>query len=173
MLFKIITIILLLLIFLQDLKGRAVYWFLFPLLALLLTVIRIQQHLVFVDFLRGALLNLGFITLQLLTLTLYFSLKNRRWVNITAELLGWGDILFFLSIAFYLPFINYLFFYIVSLTGVLLAWLIWRSISQHKHPFIPLAGLLSLAVAGLLTADWWFKSFNLADDAWLLNLIAK
>ena len=92
---------------------------------------------------------------------------------ITTNLLGWGDILFLLSISFYLSVLNFLFFYIVSLVGALLIWVTWQAVSKEKNKQIPLAGLQALIFTVFLAGDWWFNSFTLTDDAWLLHLIIK
>ena len=167
------TLIILLLIFLQDWKGRAVYWFLFPLLVILLIYIRSRPTIFLPEFERSVLINMSFIGVQLVILTLYFSIKNKRWTNITAGLLGLGDILFLLSIAFYLSTLNFLFFYIISLIAVLLIWLIWQRLSAKKNKYIPLAGLQSLVSILFLLGDWWLQYFDLTNDTWLLNLIAR
>jgi hypothetical protein len=116
---------------------------------------------------------MGFIGMQLAILTVYFSIRNKRWTNITAGLLGLGDILFILSIAFYLSTLNFLFFYIISLIAVLLIWLIWQRLSAKKNKYIPLAGLQSLVAILFLLGDWWLQYFDLTNDTWLLNLIAR
>ncbi len=173
LLLKILTLTILLLIFLQDLKARVVYWFLFLLLAVTLMVIRFQHPVILPELEQSAMINIGFILVQLIILTLYFSLKSKQWVNISNGLLGLGDILFLLGIAFYLSVLNFLFFYISSLIGVLLLWLIWQAVSAKKNKYIPLAGLQSLIFILFLLGDWWLRSFNLTDDTWLLNLIAR
>jgi len=173
LLLQILTLIILLLIFLQDTRDRSVYWFLFPLLAVTLIGIRLLKHLVLSEFEQSILINIGFIVLQLLILTIYFSIKSKKWINITNQLLGLGDILFLLSIAFYLSVLNFLFFYIVSLVVVLLLWIAWQAISAKKNKFIPLAGFQSLILILFLASDWWYRSFDLTNDNWLLHLINK
>jgi hypothetical protein len=142
LLLRVIAIVLLLLIFLQDVRGRAVYWFLFPALAAALILMRFDRH--------DAMINMGFIVIQLLILTLYFSLKSRSWVNITTHLLGLGDILFLVCIALYFPVPGFLFFYTGSLTGALLLWLAWQWLSGIRDRNIPLAGLQALMLMILL-----------------------
>ena len=134
---KIITLILLILIFLQDWKDRSVYWLLFPLLTVLLTGERFQNPTVLAELMYSVLINVSFIAIQLVILTFYFSIKNKKWINLTIGLLGLGDILFLLSIAFYLSVLNFLFFYIISLIGVLLIWLSWQAISRKRQKYIP------------------------------------
>ena len=173
MLPEILILLTLFFIFLQDLKSRTVYWFLFLLLSVLLMVLRFQHSFSWPDWRKSILINVVFITVQLIFLTLYFSLKNKKWIDITSELLGLGDILFLLSITFYLSALNFLFFYIVSLMGVLILWLVWQGVSKKKHKYIPLAGFQSLIFMLFLACDWWLQSFDLTSDTWLLNLIAK
>ena len=95
------------------------------------------------------------------------------WVNIMANLLGWGDVLFLISIAFYLSTLNFLLFYMVSLVGSLLIWVIWQTIYITKNKHIPLAGLQALIFTVFLAGDWGLKYFSLVNDAWLLRLITK
>jgi hypothetical protein len=149
-------------------RSRSVYWFLFPMLMVLFMVLTFYP-------LHGyawqpVLVNMGFLLLQFLFVSVYFSVKNARWVNITAGLLGWGDILFLLSIVFYLSVLNFLFFYLGSLVCVLLFWLAF-SAKQDKE--IPLAGLQALFFSFFLVTAWWIRPVNVTSDDWLLQLITK
>jgi hypothetical protein len=174
LLLQIAIIVILLLIFIQDLIGRAVYWFLFPLLAILLIVIRLKCGIPQTnEVVMSITVNIGFLLLQLLLVSVYFSLKNRRWTNITSSLLGWGDVLFLVSIAFYLSALHFFCFYTFSLLAVLLVWLIWQSLAIKKNKKIPLAGLQALFFSLLLATDWWLYPLHLTMDDPLLNLINK
>ncbi|MBS1520708.1 MAG: hypothetical protein JST50_06925 [Bacteroidetes bacterium] len=160
-------------IFFQDIKSRSVYWILFPALTGLLLGLRYFQNSGSILNWQSALFNVGFLIVQLLLVTFYFSIKNRKLTNITNELLGLGDVLFILSIAFYLPIFNYLFFYIVSLITVLASWICWQSITSNNNKHIPLAGLQAALFAGFLLSDWILKTHSLTDDTWILNLITR
>jgi hypothetical protein len=171
---EILIIAVLCLIFVQDLLARSVYWFLFPVLLLLLLAEDLfKKHRSFEDIVQTGLINCAFLLLQFLLLSLYFTLKNKRWVNMTAELLGWGDILLLLCVAFYLPVLSFLFFYMVSLVTSLLAWVIWQVAMSGKDKHIPLAGLQAAFLSILLIMDWYWLHLNLTDDAWILNFIHK
>jgi len=171
---EILIVAVLFLIFVQDLRVRSVYWFLFPvLLLLLLTEDLFKKHRSFEDIGQTGLISCSFLLLQFLILSLYFSLKNRHWINITKELLGWGDILLLLCVAFYLSVFSFLFFYIVSLIGSLLVWVIWQVFVRCKNKHIPLAGLQAVCLSVLLMLDWYWLHLNLTDDAWVLNLIHR
>lgn len=173
MLLKILVFIVLFLIFIQDFKSRAVYWVVFPILLALLGIIRYTMYYSFSGIWMPALLNIGFLTLQIALLSVYFSIKNKRFINISDGLLGLGDILFLLSITVYPSVLSFLFFYIVSLVLVLLTWLLWQSSSVKTRKEIPLAGMQALIFIVFLSCDWWLKLVNLTDDTWLLNLITK
>lgn len=172
MLVNLLIIGVLLLIFLQDIRSHSVYWFLFPLLAASLLILKLQSQFIG-DAWQSILFNISFLALQLFILTVYFSVNNKKWVNVTRKLLGWGDILFLLSIAFYLSVLNYLFFYVASLLLILSFWLIRNLITQNKYNYIPLAGLQALIFAILLTGYWCCHCFDPTDDTWLLPFITK
>ncbi|CAN5433786.1 general secretion pathway protein [soil metagenome] len=170
---KVFILITLLLIFIQDWKNRAVFWFFFPLLAVSLFFLNYLTHTGTEGIWQPSLINIGFLTIQLLLVTAYFSIKAKRPVNITRNLLGLGDILFLWSIAFYLSVLNFLFFYIASLVCVLLFWMFYQLIASKKDKQIPLAGIQALLFTVLLAIDWWFLNVHLNDDMWLLKLITK
>jgi hypothetical protein len=171
MLINVFILLVLLLIFIQDIKYRFVYWILFPILTLLFIADTIIHH--------GALLHVGiqlgfnvaFLLLQLLILSAYFSFKQRKWINLTQTLLGWGDILFLVSLAFYFSFLNFLIFYIGSLTIVLIIWTISQSVSENKK--IPLAGLQAMILILFLVCNWLIFHVDPLDDYWLQQFLYK
>jgi hypothetical protein len=167
------TLLLLLLILVQDIVSRAVYWILFPLLGLSFILLRLAAHQPGPAIVRSSAINLAFLALQLLLVSLYFSARHKSWVNITRQLLGWGDILFLACIACYLSALNFLLFYMVSLIGALLGWLFWQLLVTPKSKQIPLAGLQSLLLVLFLATDWWLLPVNLTTDNWLVQLWIK
>ena len=170
---EVLILAVLLLIFVQDMMSRSVYWALFPLLAILFILLRLLSHQYFADIGQSTLINLSFLAIQLLLVSAYFSLKKGWWVNITAGLLGWGDVLFLLCSAVYLSVLNFFLFYLLSLLTALLFWLTVQLIVNKKSRQIPLAGLQALFLAVCLAGDWWLMSVNLTDDTWLLHFILK
>lgn len=155
-------------LFYQDLRYRAVYWFVFPILFVLLSWY-VLQLTAFDEVLINAAFNLGFFLMQLLLLSLYFSLKHKSLVNITRQFLGWGDVLFLVCITVCLSPGNYMVFYIGSLILIAIpALIVNKSTSQQK---IPLAGLQALLFAGTLIADWCSPAINLNSDNWILNYL--
>lgn len=101
-------------------------------------------------------LNIGFVVLQLLLLSLYFSIKYRRWINITNTLLGLGDIVFFFIICLMLPVLALIWFYTLSLMAVLVGFLIYKNIKKSSEETIPLAGGMSICLIIYITFHWWF-----------------
>jgi hypothetical protein len=170
---EILILIILGLIFIQDWLSRSVYWIMFPLLIACLLILRYLQNGNFSSFWQTTLINVGFILIQMILVSTYFSFKNKKLTNITNHLLGLGDILFLFSIIFYLSVLNFLLFYIVSLIAILIGWLTWQMVSSKKSKEIPLAGLQAIIFMLFLAGDWWAKLFDLTDDTWLLNLISK
>ncbi|WPU99888.1 hypothetical protein SNE26_28165 [Mucilaginibacter sp. cycad4] len=154
----------------QDFKSRSVYWFWFPCLAVAFAGMHWFRFRQLGDYWEPVTFNVLFVSLQLTLLTLYFSLKNGRVVNITRQLLGWGDILFFLAAAFYLSVLNFLFFYVASLIVVLFCWLLWQFISVKGERYIPLAGFQSILLIVFLMADWYCFHFDVTDDNWLRHI---
>jgi hypothetical protein len=170
---EIIIFAILLLVFVQDIGTKSVYWVLFPVLTALFILLHIVQHHSFAQTWQPVVINVSFLIIQFLIISVYFSIKNRTWINITDGFLGWGDILLLLSIAFYLSVLNFLFFYISSLIVSLLIWLGWQVLSKERNKHIPLAGFQALIFIVILAGDWWFKLFDLTNDNWLLYLITK
>lgn len=153
----------------QDLKSRSVYAFWFPALAAGFICYRLLLPHNDEPLFTVIGTNLVFLFLQFLLVSAYFSFKQRQWVNITSGLLGWGDILFLISTAFFLSVINFLLFYVLSLIVVLITWLAWLQLSGTKNRHTPLAGLQAILFAAVLSADWFYAAIDLTGDGWLLN----
>ncbi|HEY8400583.1 MAG TPA: hypothetical protein VIK89_04940, partial [Cytophagaceae bacterium] len=145
LLLQITAIALLIFIFYQDYKYRAVYWFLFPLLALTFLLYNLNMA-GWQEVGNNMLINLGFISTQLALLTLYFSLKYRRLVNISDSLLGLGDILFLLVLGVLFSPLNFIVYYLLSLLIVLLVAVLLR-ISGRELGKIPLAGIQAILLS--------------------------
>ena len=173
LLLKIFIEAVLLLIFVQDIKERSVYWFLFPVLMLLFLGLRLVQGGAITELRQSTFINIGFLVFQFIIVSAYFSVKNKGWINLTTGLLGWGDVLFLLTLCFYLSVLNFLFFYITSLVLVLMIWLVWQFLVKGTGKQVPLAGLQAFMFAILSGVCWWVWPLNLTTDNWLLQVIYK
>lgn len=170
---QIVILLCLAFIFYQDLSFRAVYWFCFPVLAILLSVLKYRLT-DFNDMIVDAGYAMGFLLVQLLFLWIYFSVKHKSMVNITNNYLGWGDILFLIAITCYLSPGNYVLFYIASLILVLLYAVFSKYVirgTNHEH--IPLAGLQALLLGMIMIAGFLWPVVRLYDDNWIYLLMIK
>lgn len=160
-------------IFVQDIKHRAVYWFLFPGLMVSFLALQLLQGNSPAGMWQPVLVNIVFLLIQLVVVSAYFSIKNKKWINITDGFLGWGDVLFLFGLCFYLSVLNFLFFFVVSLVLVIVIWITWRIIAKQADKHVPLAGLQSLIFAVFSAASWWGWGLNLTNDDWLLQILYK
>lgn len=166
-LIKFVMILCLAFICYQDLIYRAVYWWCFPLLAILLFILK-YQFLGLGEILTHTGYGIGFLIIQLLMLWAYFSIRNRKVINLTSDYLGWGDILFLAAITFYLSPGNYVVFYVISLILVLVYTLILALFNDStKKTHIPLAGLQAALLLVAILIDDRVSKFMLYDDSWL------
>lgn len=143
MIIQILTIPFLLFLSYQDFRYRAISWWLIPVLVLAFGYMEIST-IGGDQFLANIALNLGFIVFQLAVLTLYFSIKNREFINIINIYLGIGDVLFFVVLASVFSFVNYIFFLVTSFVLVMTGFMIFKNIKRNTNPEIPLAGAMSL-----------------------------
>lgn len=123
----------------EDFKYRAIHWWWLVFITLL-GIYGMQISL------KSVCYNILFIISQILIINTYFSIKHKEIINITNTYLGLGDILFFISIAFYFMPVDYIHFHIYALVFTLLI----SSISIYTQPLngklktIPLAGYMSI-----------------------------
>jgi len=169
---RVLIIAVLSIIFVQDLLSRSVQWILFLCLFSCLLILRVMEHATIKEISASLGINFAFLAMQLLAVTIYFSIKNKGWINITKALLGWGDILFLLCLTVCFSILNYLFFYILSLLASLIIWIILRSLNLIKDRHIPLAGFQAMLLILLFIAVWWIKPLNLNSDNGLFQFFS-
>ncbi len=129
----------------QDFKHKAISWVLIPILFILQSVLAVRA----VKIESAAfffLVNFGFISLQLVCLTIYFSIKNRKFTNIVNSYLGIGDILFFFVLCPAFSPINFILFYLGSLILILIGFIFYTSLKKEANKEIPLAGAMALGL---------------------------
>lgn len=141
----IILSILLLAIAYQDFRYRAVSWLLLTALCGVLAYGGlVKNH--WQQWMLDSLINLTFFLLQYAAITLYFSWRNHRPVNIADTYLGWGDILFILAMCMGFGTVTFLLLYVGGLLTVLLGFLVYRFLHRSASEQIPLAGGLALVL---------------------------
>lgn len=168
MLLKVLLFFALLAVFFQDRRYRAVYWWMYPILTILLLFLK-NEHITWPLILEDGLYNLVFIGLQLFVLSLYFSFKNKKLINITQGYIGWGDILFFVALAFYLSPFNFAVFYLSSLIVIIFFLIISGKYKSDTSYQIPLAGWQSVLFLLMLLLQWQKVIPSLTDDYWLVR----
>jgi hypothetical protein len=154
----------------QDFRFRAVSWILFPLLYVSVACIAVPGAGVY-PWLHFSGINLLLIAVQGLMLFAWFSLKNRKVVNLTKAHLGWGDILFIAVPAMLFSPLHFLFYYILSLVVALLCGL-WILRKEYAERSIPLAGIQAAVLFLFFVSDMMSDHLNFRNDDWILTLIA-
>lgn len=137
-----LTILTLITIAVQDFKQRLVFWFLFPVLALLFFLKNQQLSYLEVG-LTDIALNFSIIVLILIYLKVFFSLRSKKWVKIIDNKIGLGDILFFAALAFLFPLINFFAFLWLSFIIIVLVYGSAILLKLKTSRSIPLAGILA------------------------------
>jgi hypothetical protein len=156
----------------QDLRAREISWCLIPLLLagffLRGGILLPEISVLFKYF----LVNLGFVVLQLVVLSVIISIKNKRVVNIINTYLGLGDILFFVVLCGAFSPLNFITFYVGSIILTLISIIVYNKITSTKVREIPLAGSLSLAMGISTFISVLNSPVNLLNDSFILHFIS-
>lgn len=146
---RVLLLIALSLVFYQDTKERAVWWFLFPLLGLFGGYLHFTQSLTWLFF-SGIFLNFLFV-IGLFAVAFFYA-KIKMKVDFLKEAIGLGDILFYLSLAVAFPteaFLVILVFSMVFSLGLHVA--VFR---KNVNETVPLAGYASLFLMFVYLSSW-------------------
>jgi uncharacterized membrane protein len=165
---ELVLVLLLAWVSVEDCIFRAVSWIVYPMLMFAATAYSLQ-HIDLQQWISHISFNILFVAAQLIFLTAYFSLRSARFVNISMHLIGWGDILFFLSAGLLFAPANYCVFYIVTLILALVAGLFYRLFFARKDRGIPLAGIQATTLAVLLVVSMLSHAVDLTDDTWVMK----
>ena len=133
------AIICLLVICYQDFTARLVYWFLFPLIGIILGTLH-YMSVTNTFFIYSVLANIMLVCSILLMLYLvarYF--LKKQFLN---HSLGLGDILFFFALAVGFPTITFMILFVYSIFFSLLLFLVLKR--NLKFKTVPLAGIMSM-----------------------------
>ncbi|MBK9288471.1 MAG: hypothetical protein IPN38_12495 [Flavobacteriales bacterium] len=143
---KLCTIAILVIVFLEDLRLRAVQWALFPLLLAALLLPHFLQGSA-VDGVASLAFNLGFLLVQGGAALALVMLRRGEWSNPFHSLIGSGDVLFLAIVAAGLSTERFLPFYLSGLVLCLLGYglLIWLKPTTQRT--VPTAGFLALYLA--------------------------
>lgn len=148
MFLKFLIVLVLLIMGIQDFKYRAISWYLFLALTLLLA----YSNTAFNGY--DTLFNIGFVALIYVLLTVWFSIKHQSFVQLHKEHLGIGDVLFLICISVYFSPLHFFAFYLFSLTCIVICTGIYIGLRKPQQFTIPLAGLQGIALLGILLTCW-------------------
>ncbi len=135
-------------IFYQDVKECKVYWFFFPLVALLSGVLHYCKVLPELFFLT-TFINITFVCILLLIILLYSKYKLKMKFSDT---FGLGDVLLFIALSFTFSSVSFLILFISALIFSLMLHFILKRNSTIKT--VPLAGYMSLFFAIAYLSYW-------------------
>lgn len=161
----IILIPTLLVVIYQDFKERLISWWLVPLLFVSFVLGHYSESVM--ESLTKVVSNWSFLLLQYLLLSLYFSIKQKVWVNIANQYIGWGDIWFLVMIAFAFSFIHFILVFVSGLVFSLLLFFILKSTKIIKQKTVPLAGTFSVYLI-IIHLGAYFAHYNLMSDEGLI-----
>lgn len=154
----------------QDFKYRGIYWWMFPVLLLLMAAATVRV-LGFTATVSQAVKSGLFLALQFVVLTGYISVKQKKLTSIFDGFFGLGDLLFLVVLCFGFSFLNYVLFYLLSLMLIILLTAIFGYHGKTHGKKIPLAGYQALLFMILMVAGWFTPHINLLADDNLINLL--
>ncbi|HIA12588.1 MAG TPA: hypothetical protein EYN69_11040 [Flavobacteriales bacterium] len=156
----------------QDFKFRAVSWVVFPIL-FMLAVINGVQYVGTAELMRSSLINIGFVVAIFISLTIYFSIKNRSFTNIIDNQIGVADLLLLLVICTVFSPVNFLIYYVSSLFLITLVSAGYIILKQNTKAEIPLAAGFSATLICILVFQMSSVDVNLYDDMLALQVLNK
>lgn len=146
------------LIFYQDLKFRAVHWFLFPIL-FLVSIYYLNLNIGITQAFTFLGINLLILMLQLGLMYFYFKFKGVSLSDLFTNYIGLGDVLMFIVLCSFCSPLNYIVFFLLSLILSLVGFLLFNAFLFKKIETIPLAGLQSIILLFV------FPFYHLYDDS--------
>lgn len=150
MIIQVLLCFVLLILAVQDFRLRAVHWILFPILLLLFIADSLSQ-INLKDYISGTAINLLLVSVQGVILFVYYSVQGKKPKHILTSILGPGDILFIIIMAFAFSWTSFIFYYIAGLVFALIVWVARLSVSEHRPQLVPLAGLLAVYMILVIT----------------------
>lgn len=147
-----LLVALLLAVFFQDLKLRAIHIALPILIAILGVVLFLNESYPLLILWTTSL----FLVLTFFGLYIYLSLKQRKLMN-PLKSIGLGDFLFFFAVIPYFSTANYILYFVSGMLFSIFSFLILRAIT--KTNLVPLAGLLAFYMV-LLRCISYVTEFN-------------
>lgn len=133
----------------QDIKERAVWWFLFPIILMAAGYLHFQQS-VFEIFWKQILINIAAFAIIFSLAFIYAVLKLK--VNFLREATGLGDLLFFFALSFAFPIGSFLTLLVFSMLFSLMLHLLLPQ--KENGTTVPLAGYAALFFVFIYLSYW-------------------
>ncbi len=149
----------------EDFRARAIHWYWIALM-LLISLVGFPWQAKWIG------VNLLLVGFQMSALTVYFSLKEGKLVNIIDRYLGLGDLLFFLPLCVLFAPANFIFFFIFSFVLSLSSHLFLQYLLPQRTQTIPLAAYMAIALIGVLAGTYFFD-FDPQNDYWIKYYLAQ
>ncbi len=151
----ILAVIILIVISFQDFKYRAISWYLPLVLGATLFFLKTDNEDVSATLIVIAL-NIVLLTVSIIGIVIYYSMKEKKLVNIFDTYIGWGDILMLYVFCFGFSFFNFILFYFLSL---LLSIILYSTflIIKKEIKLIPFAATMSISALIHISAISFFE----------------
>ena len=149
-----LLIVSLLILTVQDYKHRAISWWLIPLI--LITYLGLEGDFYFFKN-HNTWANLTFVGVIFIVSTIYFSMRERRFIILFKNHLGIGDVLFFMVCAFMFDLPNYIFYLTGSFVFSIILFGIHYLKKRDVTSQIPLAGIMSFLLIPLFILKVFFS----------------
>lgn len=148
LIFLVISVATIGVIFYQDLKMRAIWWFLPP-------VLFAGLSLIFRESLVVAGMNIAFLATLLTALTIYVRIRFGSW-NLFRQYFGIGDALFLAAVSPMLPTTYFVWFFTAGTLCSLVAHLVVTAF--RKQDTIPFAGYLCVPTLAVILIRFFYPN---------------
>ena len=108
--------------------------------------------------------NIILVAFQLMALTLYFTIKQKKLVYLPSDHLGWGDIFFYVPLCLFFSPENLVFFTVLSLLLTLVAFRSYQLFHRNATVTVPLAGCMSICLIAAMTVGF-ILDFDFKHDS--------
>lgn len=154
----------------EDFKERKIST-LWLLLLFFVSIWKGYRQLPFTELLTYSSINTLFVLFQCILISIYVSIKEKKWTNPTIHYLGWGDILFFIALTPFFHPINFVVFYTGGLLTVLLGYILLKGyLKESLSSQIPLAGGIAAVFICLLIINIYLQ-FNFYRIDWFHHFV--
>lgn len=166
-----ITCIVLFLIIVQDFRHRLVSVWLLLVLSLLQVTALILHLPVAREIAYTIAINGSFLIMNLVAISIYFSIKHKKWITVTDVYIGKADIILLLILTASFSPLWYLFFFTGSVAATLLYAILSRLFVKSSKSEIPMAATTSICFILVSILKYCIPGFSLYNDSWILGRI--